>query len=175
MQKAYVLLDRDGTLIEHIHHLVDQDLVRLKIGVVQGLKKLQENGFSFGIITNQSVIGRGMASRKKIEAINDVIVQLLTQNDIGIDFVFICPHMPDFGCNCRKPNTELGLRAILEYNMLPSESFMIGDQESDQIFGKRLGCKTIQVKGNAQKSQFTDHYSESFIDAVEWILSKKAK
>ena len=27
VNRAFILFDRDGTLIEHVHHLVDSDLV----------------------------------------------------------------------------------------------------------------------------------------------------
>jgi histidinol phosphatase-like enzyme len=50
---------------------------------------------------------------------------------------------------------------------------MIGDQESDLIFGKNLGCKTIQIQGNAKISPFADYYSVTLEDAAKWILTRK--
>jgi histidinol phosphatase-like enzyme len=50
---------------------------------------------------------------------------------------------------------------------------MVGDQESDLIFGKNLGCRTVQVQGNAKKSPFADYYSATLEDAANWILNRK--
>ena len=61
MKTPFVIFDRDGTLIEHIHYLVDPNLVKFKKDIVPSLISLKNTGFKFGIITNQSVIGRGLA------------------------------------------------------------------------------------------------------------------
>ena len=49
---------------------------------------------------------------------------------------------------------------------------MIGDQESDILFGKNLGCTPIQVSGNANKSQFAEYYASSLRDAAGWVLEQ---
>jgi D-glycero-D-manno-heptose 1,7-bisphosphate phosphatase len=92
---------------------------------------------------------------------------------IVFDFIYFCPHLPSEGCDCRKPAISLGLKAVAEHQLDPSQSFMVGDQESDMLFGRNLGCSTIQVKGNAQKSSFADYYSDTLESAAKWILTKK--
>lgn len=175
LKKAFVLLDRDGTMIEHVHHLIDPDLVQFKSDLQSSLQLLEEAGYRFGIISNQSVIGRGLASASDIQKVNKRIVDFLRPFGISFDFVYICPHHPGDGCECRKPAISLGLKAIAEHQLDPSQSFMIGDQESDLMFGKNLGCTTIQVQGNAKKSSFADYYSVNLKDAAKWILTKKEK
>ena len=173
MSKAFVLFDRDGTLIEHVHHLIDLELVQFKSDLQSALQILKEAGYRFGIISNQSVIGRGLASTSDIQKVNKKITDYLRQYGISFDFVYFCPHHPGDGCECRKPAISLGLKAIAEHQLDPSQSFMIGDQESDLIFGKNLGCKTIQVQGNAKISPFADYYSGTLEDAAKWILTRK--
>ncbi len=173
MSKAFVVFDRDGTLIEHVHHLVDPDLVQFKSDMHSSLEILSKAGYNFGIISNQSVIGRGLASISDIQKVNKRITDYLKPYGICFDFVYFCPHQPQDGCECRKPATSLGLLAIAEHQLDPSKSFMIGDQESDLIFGKNLGCSTIQVQGNAAKSRFADYYCLTLQDAAKWILTKK--
>ena len=173
MSKAFVLFDRDGTLIEHVHHLIDPELVQFKSDLLSSLQILEKAGYRFGIISNQSVIGRGLASTSDIQKVNKRITDFLMPYGISFDFVYYCPHHPDDGCECRKPAISLGLKAITEHRLDPSQSFMIGDQESDLIFGKNLGCKTIQVRGNAKISPFADYYSVSLEDAAKWILTRK--
>jgi D-glycero-D-manno-heptose 1,7-bisphosphate phosphatase len=167
----YVIFDRDGTLIEHIPHLVDTSKIKFKPDLVQGLLKLKDAGFRFGIITNQSVVARGLASFEKVNEINSVILQFLAANEVEIDFVLVCPHTSSDSCECRKPRIGLGITAVKDFRLQPSVSYMVGDQESDIIFGKALGCKSIQLQGNAEKSEFADYYSKGLISAAEWIVS----
>ncbi len=173
LNRAFVLFDRDGTLIEHVHHLIDPYLVQFKSDLQSSLQLLKQSGYRFGIISNQSVIGRGLASTSDIDRVNRKIIDYLNQFGISIDFVYFCPHHPDDLCECRKPALSLGLRAITEHYLDPSRSFMIGDQESDMLFGKNLGCTTIQVSGNANKSPLADYYSVNLDDAAKWIQRKK--
>lgn len=175
MKKAFVLFDRDGTLIEHVHHLTDPDLVQFKPDLQMSLQMLEKAGYRFGIITNQSVVGRGLATLTEIQKVNTRIIDYLKPLGIIFDFVYFCPHLPSRGCECRKPAISLGLKAVAEHQLVPSLSFMVGDQESDILFGRDLGCTTIQVKGNAQKSLFADYYSETLESAANWILTKKEK
>jgi histidinol-phosphate phosphatase family protein len=170
--KAFVIFDRDGTIIDHIHHLRDPGLVRIKEDLVESLVRLQAASFSFGLITNQSVIARGMATHEEVATVNNVILKQLSEKGICFEFVYICPHMPGEGCECRKPRIELGRRAIIEHEMDPSLSYVIGDQESDLIFAKTLGCTAIQVLGNAEQSGYADYYSSSLNNAVTWIIGK---
>lgn len=173
MKKAFVIFDRDGTLIEHVHHLVDPELVQFKSDLQTSLQKLQKAGYRFGIISNQSVVGRGLATVGDIQKVNRKIIDYLKPLGIVFDFVYFCPHLPSAGCECRKPAIALGLKAVVEHQLVPSQSFMIGDQESDVLFGRELGCATIQVEGDAQKSSFADYYSDTLERAANWILTQK--
>lgn len=172
MPKAFVIFDRDGTIIDHIHHLRDPGSVRIKSDLVQSLVRLQAVGLSFGLITNQSIIARGLATHEEVANINNIILKQLSDRGIYFEFVYVCPHMPADGCECRKPRIELGLRAMNEHEMDPTLSYVIGDQESDLIFAKTLGCTAIQVLGKAEQSGYADYYSSSLSDAATWIIGK---
>jgi len=173
LKKAFVIFDRDGTLIEHVHHLTDPDLVQFKPDLQTSLQMLEKAGYRFGIITNQSVVGRGLATISDIQKVNKRIIDFLKPWGIVFDFVYFCPHLPSTGCDCRKPAISLGLKAVAEHQLVPNQSFMIGDQESDVLFGRNLGFTAIQVKGNARESPFADYYSENLESAAKWILTKK--
>ena len=173
MKHAYVIFDRDGTLIKHVQHLVSPDLVQFKNGLGAALQLLHNADFRFGIISNQSVIGRGLATHLDVEMINARIIEFLKLLGISLDFVYYCPHLPTEGCKCRKPEIGLGHKAMNEHNLDPKISFMVGDQESDMLFGRDLGCKTIQLQGDAKKSHFADYYSDTLESAAKWILTEK--
>ena len=65
-----VFLDRDGTLIEHVHYLSDPAQVRLLPGAAEAIKRLRRAGFVCVLVTNQSAVGRGMITEARLHEIN---------------------------------------------------------------------------------------------------------
>lgn len=169
MTSAFVLFDRDGTLIKFEHYLIDPNKVEIAEGVLDGLQLLKELGFSFGMITNQSVISRGLASRDQVVAVNEKVLSLLGQYQFEFQFALFCPHIPDDFCDCRKPAPGLGRIAIQEHNLMPNLSYMVGDQPSDVGFGHAIGCKSILVGGDIDVECGADHYAKNVLEAAEWI------
>jgi len=113
------------------------------------------------VITNQSGISRGMFDEDTLAAIHEKMFREIEAGGGRIEDVFYCPHHPDDNCTCRKPETDMGVSAIVKYNINPKESFMIGDLEKDMEFGRRLGLRTYQVTEK-----------RTFKDVVDEILSK---
>jgi histidinol-phosphate phosphatase family protein len=161
----YICLDRDGTIIEHIHHLVLVSQVSFIPGVMEGCKLLKAANFRFGIFTNQSVIGRGKASRQVVDSINDYVKKEFLQNEIDIDFVYLCPHRPEDKCACRKPLTGMGHDALRKFPINFVESFMIGDSYSDIEFGNNLKMSTVLISNS--------HYTEATINCGDFLSAAK--
>lgn len=168
----YILLDRDGTLIKFEHYLIDPEKVELADEAPRGLRILKDLGFLFGMVTNQSVIGRGLATFERVAEVNQRVVSLLAKHDINLEFVLVCPHIPEDLCICRKPMPELGRIAIRDYGLLPTLSYMIGDTLSDVQFGHAIGCRSIQIGGKIVDENRAEHYAENLLDAAQWIASE---
>lgn len=172
MPSSYILLDRDGTLIKHIPYLIEPNQVELLPNVIEGLRLLKALGFKFGIITNQSVIGRGMATREDVDKVNARVILLLESEGITISFVLVCPHKPSDICSCRKPSPQLGIIAIEEFGVDASSSYMIGDAISDISFGQTLGCQTIQIIESPYVASTADYATIDFLDAAKFVHSQ---
>lgn len=172
MSQPFVIFDRDGTLIELVPYLNDEKKLVFKPDVVEALLKLKQKNFKFGIITNQSGIARGFFDKHKVEKLNKIIDDYLRSFNIELSFIFYCPHHPNDYCKCRKPNISLGAQAIQEFNIDLGRTFMIGDQESDLQFGLALGIRVIQIKGKTSKSPLANHYSDTLMDAANWIMNQ---
>jgi len=169
---SYILLDRDGTLIRHIPYLVDPNQVELLPNVIEGLSCMKALGFKFGIITNQSVIGRGLATEEEIRGVNARVLYLLESQGIVISFLLLCPHTPDDLCDCRKPSLQLGIMAIDIYGIDASTSFMIGDADSDISFGQGIGCHTIQIIESFYEASDADYATIDLLSAAKYIDSQ---
>jgi len=140
MRKA-VFLDRDNTLIYDEGYIHEAEKVVLLDGVVEGLKLLREAGYLLIVISNQSGIGRGYYTEKEFWEVNEKIQELLKPYGLKIDDFFFCPHRPDEGCRCRKPETLLVELAAKKWNVNLEESYTIGDKESDVYLGVKAGCR----------------------------------
>ena len=96
-----VLLDRDGTLIENSHFLKDPSAVRLQEGVGEGLRTLQNAGFSLAVITNQQGMGLGYFNYDSFVAVNSAMLRQLASYSVQIARFYFCPHSLAEQCECR--------------------------------------------------------------------------
>ncbi len=147
-----VFLDRDGVLIEEVHLLTRPEQIRVLPGVAEALHKLKAAGFHLIVVSNQTVISRGLATEAEVKAVNSHMEKLL-ENASLLDGIYICPHHPNAtlasyrsNCDCRKPHPGLLRRAAQEHAINLKGSFMVGDRITDIIAGARAGCRTILVQ-----------------------------
>lgn len=157
-----VLIDRDDTIAKDVPYCDDPDDLKLFIGVPESIRRLNEAGYLVIVVTNQSGIGRGRFDECTLSKVHERMVSDIEAGGGRIDDIFHCPHHPDDGCGCRKPEIGMGIAAVKKHHIDVNNSFMIGNSDSDMGFGERLGCNTLRVS-----ERFT------FNDAVDWILSKE--
>ena len=97
-EQRFVVLDRDGTIIEEREYLSDPEQVRLIPGVGAALREFQQLGLGLVVITNQSGIGRGFFDHAQLERVHDRLSELLDAEGVHLDGLYICPHKPDDNC-----------------------------------------------------------------------------
>jgi D-glycero-D-manno-heptose 1,7-bisphosphate phosphatase len=178
MRNRAVFVDRDGTINANIGYINDPKNLKIYPSVAKGIKILKENGFKIIVITNQSGITRGFFSEGILEKIHQKMRNELSKKGASIDAIYYCPHHPDDGCNCRKPNIGLFKKAIKELNIDVKHSFIIGDRMLDVEAGYKIGCKTILVPENKEKVEKEmresniepDYICDDFYSGVKWIL-----
>ena len=143
----FVALDRDGTLIvERFRPLMEPSEVELLPGAIEGLKELNSLGLGLVLITNQSAIRRGTMNQPRLEMVHQHLQQLLSNEGVRLDGIYVCPHTPDDGCECRKPKPGLLQQAGNQLSVDPTSFFVIGDKASDIECGKMAGATTFLVR-----------------------------
>jgi imidazoleglycerol-phosphate dehydratase/histidinol-phosphatase len=147
MRTKILFLDRDGTLIEEPHDFqVDTvEKVRLVSGVIPALLELAQHGFRFVMVSNQDGLGTKSFPQKDFDAPHDHALKLFTSQGIAFDEIFICPHLPDDGCDCRKPRTGLLTRYLAATDIDLQQSAVIGDRETDMQLAERIGVRGLLV------------------------------
>jgi histidinol-phosphate phosphatase family protein len=151
-ERQAVFLDRDGTLIEHVHYLCDPALVRLLPGAAEAIKKLRRAGFAVVLVTNQSAIGRGMLTEERLEEIHTEMRRQLATCGATIDGIYYCPIAPGSDNRSvvehsdRKPGPGMLLRAAADLHLDLATSWMVGDLISDVWAGLNAGCRSILLE-----------------------------
>ncbi len=180
-----VFLDRDGTLNYDPGYLKIAADLKLLAGVGPALARLKVAGAKLVVVTNQSGVGRGIVTLKDLEAIHARLEGLLEQEDAALDAIYFCPHHPDDGCRCRKPNVGMVERAVSELQLDLRRSYLIGDHARDIQLANRVGAKAILLTSALVDVQALDRLkaeqampdavAKSMSEAVDWILKDAAK
>jgi histidinol-phosphate phosphatase family protein len=136
-----VLLDRDGTLVHDVPYNGDPARVTPVDGAREALDRLRREGVRVALVTNQSGVARGLISAEQVRAVNDRVAELLGP----FDGVYVCPHGPDDGCECRKPAPGLVKQALAEAGVAPARAVMIGDIGSDLAAAGAAGVAGVLV------------------------------
>jgi D-glycero-D-manno-heptose 1,7-bisphosphate phosphatase len=112
---------------------------------------LKHAGYQIAIATNQSGIGRGYFDSKALHDMHAKLGQLLAAYNTQIDAIYHCPHLPDAGCACRKPQPGMLLQALEAFSQPAADTWMVGDSYKDVQAAIAAGCKPMVVRtGNGQ-------------------------
>jgi histidinol-phosphate phosphatase family protein len=180
--KFAVFVDRDGTICYDKHYLADPDGLELIDTVAEGIHRLNEEHLPVIVVTNQSGIDRGFFTKKELELVHDRLKKLLSEKGAKFDDIFYCPHLPDEGCDCRKPAPGMLLKAKEKHGMDLSKSFVIGDRMMDIELAHAVRAIGVlvpepgdqyNVKDEIRKSEHKpDFQARTFSEAVDWVIAK---
>ncbi len=152
-----VILDRDGTVNEDSTDFVKtpEEWTPLP-GALEAIARLNHAGWHVVIASNQSGLGRGLFDVSTLNAMHTKMHSMLAAVGGRVDAVFYCPHGPDDGCRCRKPEPglfeQIGERYGIELKGVP----MVGDSARDVLASVNVGCEPHLVltgKGAAHRGR----------------------
>ena len=181
--KKVVFLDRDGVINrdspDYIKSWAEFEFLP---GSLEAIKQLTLNGFDAIVITNQSVINRKMAAIDDLDYIHNMIKNTVKSRGGEIKDIFFCPHTPEDGCDCRKPNPGLIYKAQRIHRIDIATTAMVGDSAKDIECARNAGCRhAVLVKtGNgiiaekvlAEKNIYPDHVARNLFGAANWIITQ---
>ena len=180
--KRVVFLDRDGTInYDSPDYIKGRSEFKFIPGSIEAIRLLTLNGFTSIVITNQSALARDLISPGELDHIHFMMKSAIISGGGKITDIFFCPHLPNDGCDCRKPAPGMLLQAQRKYNIDLPSSTMVGDSAKDIECARNAGCgKAVLVKTGygdeaedllKTKQIAADCTAKDLYDAVQWILA----
>lgn len=160
MDKA-IFLDRDGVInkMNYNFNTKEYEPPFNKIdfciynGVLESIKKLQDNEFKLFLVTNQPDFAKGKTSLENLSEVHNEMNRIFTENNIFFKKYYYCFHHPkgiipeySIACDCRKPKNYFVLKAMSEFDIDKNKSWFIGDRDKDVLCGISSGLKTIRIE-----------------------------
>ena len=155
MTSNVLFIDRDGTLImEPADHQVDAlDKIQLVANVIPSLLEISRHGYRFVMVSNQDGLGTDSYPQSQFDMCQLHTLQLFESQGIHFDEIFICPHLPDDGCDCRKPAPGLLEQLAPPSGVSMRDVPVIGDSARDLQSAAAVGARPLLVlTGNGRKT-----------------------
>ena len=172
MVNRAVFLDRDG-VINRAEVRDGKPYAPRKIedfiilpGVDDAIVNINALGYLVVVVTNQPDINNELVDPREIDAMHDRLSHL------PIKKVYICPHTSYENCFCRKPKPGMLFRARDELDINLSDSYMVGDRQSDVQASVAAGCKSIFIDYGYRETglQNPDYICDNLCDFYQYLL-----
>lgn len=149
-----VILDRDGVINrDSKDYIKTPDEWHALPGSLEAIAQLTEAGWPVFIATNQSGLARGLYDEVGLASIHAKMLSAIDAAGGAIADIAYCPHGPDDGCCCRKPEPGLLTQLAEQFAIDLANSFFIGDSYRDIQAAWAVDCKPVLVKtGNGEKT-----------------------
>lgn len=170
----HVILDRDGVLnVERSDGrcIANWSQWQWIPRALDALYRLGNLGVRVSIVTNQSAIGRGLATREAIDAVHARMVSEAARGGCVIDHVYVCPHAPEAGCDCRKPAPGLVVRAMAQSRIPAYATMVVGDDLRDLDAARAAGVSAALVrtgKGRGAEAAAAERDVQVFDDLYDF-------
>ena len=145
--RKVLFLDRGGTLVQEPTGGAMNTLENLRLvpGVIPALLRFKAAGYEFVIVTNQGGLGGPNFPRAEFERADEFLLGLFSSQGIRFAGNFVCPHLPEAHCSCRKPGIGLVREFVNAAPLDRERSAMVGDRDIDVEFAENLGIRGFKL------------------------------
>lgn len=180
---AAVFLDRDGTVSEEVGYMYDESLYKVFPWTGEAIRRVNLNGMKVILATNQSGIQRGYFTESTMHSVHDRLREEIAKAQAKLDSVYFCPHRPDTGCECRKPQPGMLFQAQRDLGLDLARSYMVGDRYLDVRTGKAAGAMAVLVLTGDGIKEYEQHknaeiqpdfVAKDLAEAVDFILGEES-
>ena len=143
-----LFIDRDGVINRRIFNGYVSSVKEFEFlpGVLESFAVFNNFFNRIIVVTNQQGIGKGLMTENDLQKIHSFMIKEIEKQGGRIDGIYFCPDLADKPDNCRKPSTFLARQAKNDFPEIDfTKTIMVGDSESDILFGKNAGMKTAFI------------------------------
>ncbi len=152
-KKKVLFIDRDGTIIVEppVTFQVDSiDQIEFLPSVLRNLHFIRQKlDFEWAMVSNQDGLGSTVYPQENFDRVQKKLLQILHNEDIYFDQIFIDTSFPEDKLPTRKPGVALLTEYFSDAYDLAG-SFVIGDRITDVELAKNLGCKAIFISDDTK-------------------------
>jgi len=180
MDQEAIFMDRDGTICEEVNFLNDLSKLKLIKGSAEAIRMINQSGMKAVVVTNQSGIGRGLFTEGFVNNVHKRLKKMLESKGAFLDGIYYCPHLPETGCSCRKPETGMLNIAAKDMKIDLKRSYVVGDKAIDIELADRACAKGVMVKTGYGENELCKlsiapyYVAGDILEAVKWILRDKS-
>ncbi len=159
MSEKLVILDRDGVINRDSKDFVKNADEWLPLpGSIDAIAALSAAGYKIAIASNQSGLARGLFDNQALQSMHAKFRTLVEEAGGKVDYIVICPHGPDDGCDCRKPEPGLYRQIAEHFDTSLDGVPIVGDSIRDLEAAVAAGAKPILVRtGNGVSTETRLH------------------
>jgi histidinol-phosphate phosphatase family protein len=122
------------------------------------------------VVTNQQGIGKGLMTERNLFEIHSYMCDQIHLVGGKIDKCYFAPNLKGAEEDLRKPKPAMAEMAKFEFPEIQFEhSVMVGDTDSDILFGKNLGMKTVRIKTTEPISVEADLTLDQLYDLLKLL------
>lgn len=143
-----LFLDRDGVINERIfnNYVLEWGAFYFTEGLLANAAQIGAAFEHIVVVTNQQCIAKGLLSEQALNDIHQNMCYELQSAGMHIDIVLAATEFKNGQAQRRKPNTRMAFEAQEAFpNIDFQKSIMVGDTNTDILFGKKLGMYTVLV------------------------------
>lgn len=142
-----LIVDRDGVINEESADFIKSVDEWVPIpGSIEALAAASQSGFRIFVVSNQSGVARGLIDISELQRIHGRLVAEVQRLGGRIDAILFCPHGPDDGCRCRKPQPGMLEDIAQRTGARLSEAIFVGDRLSDLEAARAVGARAVLVE-----------------------------
>lgn len=167
-----LFLDRDGVINERIMsgYVTSIDEFHFLKGVKEAIKEFSSIFRYIFVVTNQQGIAKERMTERNLSDIHAYMQSEVEKSGGKIDKCYYAPGMASPKNELRKPKPGMAFLAQRQFqNVDFSKAIMVGDSDSDIVFGKNLGMKTVRIATIEPIGFEADFTVESLEEFAKWI------
>ncbi len=162
-----VLLDRDGVLVKENEKLIaSPEDIELLPYVGEAMALLRGAGFKTALVTNQSIVGRGIITDPQLKHIHQALREHIARAGGSLDTILYAPDAPENPGPRRKPKPGMLIEAMQKYHARPEHTPMIGDALRDLEAAAAAGCPRYLVRTGKGAQTLADQLPDHVLPVV---------